>query len=255
MKMKHFGLIFVVLLSGCTSTIKTAAVIKNGQKSVYKDGVEYVYSKKHSTVALASMNSERDASVRPSYYVYALNETKDDQLISTENVKAFITGNQIKVFTYEEIAKEIEDKRKAAVFAAALSGAIQSYNAASAGNQYTTGTYNTNYYSKGRYVGTSTSTYTSHTYDQGAAIRAQNSVNAQTQNNMDRINDSANIQQSAAKAQLLRKNTVTPNAECMGYVLLDKTPVPEKGKENALAISVDFAGERHEFDFSETLKQ
>ncbi|NTU49832.1 MAG: hypothetical protein HGA87_02895 [Desulfobulbaceae bacterium] len=99
--------------------------------------------------------------------------------------------------------------------------------------------------------GTSPSLRTSHTYNRAAADAAQARVNAQTTQNLNDINASAEARLSHLSNTILKKETVYPNTWYGGFVEIEETPIPEKS--NILSLNVNFAGEEALFDITQTI--
>ena len=217
---------------------------------MYKDGTEVILSKKRSVVAIRPSANTYRSEQRPTFVVSVLNTTDRPITFSTENIVASVGGAPLKVFTYEELVAEVESQRTWAVIGAALSGAAASMNAAQAGNRYTYGTYNTNYYGSRGYYGSGFGTYSAHTYDSGAAAQAQAAANAQTTLNLQNISASAETALSGLSRTILKKETIMPNGWHGGYVRIQKPPVPERA--NTVSITVVLDGEDHYFQFQQT---
>jgi hypothetical protein len=64
--------------------------------------------------------------------------------------------------------------------------------AAQAGNRYSYGTYNANVYGSRGYSGSAYGSYSTYTYDAGAAAQAQAAANAQTAQNFQNIKEGLN---------------------------------------------------------------
>lgn len=245
-----FTIVACLLLSGCASTLRVQPVAGPDQTTMYKDGTEAIISKKRSVVVLRPSANTYTSEQRPTFVVSVLNGTDKPVVFSTEDITASVAGTPLKVFSYDELVAEVENKRKWAAVAAALAGAAQSMSAAQAGNQYTYGSYNTSYYGNRGYYGSGYGTYSGYTYNPAAAAQAQAAANAQMNQNFENINSSANAALSDLGRTILKKETVLPNEWYGGYLKLQQTPIPDSS--NTISLKVLFGEEEHLFEFTQT---
>lgn len=245
-----FSALVCLALSGCASTIRVQPIAGPDQQTMYKDGTEAIISKKRSVVAVRPSTNTYTSEQRPTFVVSVLNGTDKPIVFSTENITASASGSALKVFSYDELVAEVENQRKWAAVAAALSGVAQSMSAAQAGNQYTYGSYNTNYYGNRGYSGYGYGTYSAYTYNPAAAAQAQAAANAQMNQNFENINSSANAALADLSRTILKKETVLPNEWHGGFVKLQQAPPPEIS--NSILLKVLFGDEEHSFEFTQT---
>lgn len=251
--MRSPALIFSIVclvLSGCASTLRVQPIAAPDQQTMYKDGKEAIISKKRSVVAVRPSDNTYTSEQRPTFVVSVLNGTDKPIVFSTEDITASASGSPLKVFSYDELVAEVENQRKWAAVAAALSGMAQSMSAAQAGNQYTYGSYNTSYYGNRGYSGYGSGTYSGYTYNPAAAAQAQAAANAQMNQSFDNINSSANAALSDLSRKILKKETVLQNEWHGGYVKLQQAPIPETS--NSILLRVLLGDEEHSFEFMQT---
>ena len=245
------------LIQGCATTLQLQPVSSNDQKTYYEEGQEVVISPEKYIVAVKPATISYTSEQRPTFVVSVFNPTSDPIVFSTENIKASLGDQVLKVFTYEELVTEVKKHRTLAAFAVALSGAVQSYNASRAGYQYQSGTVNTNYYGNyygssgyGNYSGYGTGTYSGYTYDPAAAAQAQAAVNDQTAQQMKAVTSAANNSLTDLENTILKKNTVFPQTWQGGYVELEKC-YHGKSERTPISLDINIEGENHHFEFKQ----
>lgn len=237
-----------LLLQGCVSTYKLDPQVQKGQQEVYQEGVETIISNKKAYIAVRSSTNTYTSENRPTIVVSVLNKTNKSFNFSTENIQVFVDGKAHKVFTYDELVEEIKTKQAWAAVATAIGGASKSYNASQAGYSYTTGSYNsyatTNYGTSAYGYGN----YSSTTYNYAAAQQAREAANAQTQYEMQNINNQANASLSDLKATILKKTTIPPKGFHGGYVAFEN--IPDSDKPHDIKVLINVAGQQHKFVFN-----
>lgn len=175
--------------------------------------------------------------------VVAFNDSKASANLGTENVSVYTaSGVPVRVFTYEQLAKEAQTAARWQAFAVALAGAANAY----AASQPTTVTsYGTAYGPRGLISYSSSAT----AYNPANAALA-NSVNAaQTSRSMGQIGATLDATLRNLGSSILRTTTIEPGNAFGGNVIIDK-PKFSKGEAQALRVVVNFDGEVHEFRFS-----
>ena len=190
---------------------------------------------------------------RGDFVIAVNNGTSDDILFSTEDISATaeVSGQltTLKVYSHEELVAE-ETKRQAwAAVAAALQGAADSMNAANAGYQNTYGTYSGSAYSN---YGTSAyghGSYSSTTYNYGAAQAAQNAAQANSEARFSRLEAEGRENLRNLSSTILKKETIFPGAWHGGIVKVQLPEVTEQAQQIDLVINV--AGEIHDFKFKQ----
>jgi len=244
MKKTIAAICLAVLLGGCVSTLTLQPTVLDGQQRIYQQGIESVISTKKVVVAIRPSSSTFKSQARPTVIISVFNRTDEPFDLSTEDIEAFADGHPLKVFTYEELTAEIKSRQAWAAVAAALNGAAQSMNAANAGYRYQSGTFNGSVYGSNGYSAYGSGSYSGYTYDPAAAQQAQAAANAQTQANLETINNETENALRGLSSTILRRTTVLPRTWAGGYVTLAKMP-PDQPHE--IRIVVHAAGEQHEF--------
>lgn len=241
MRTNHFlALCCTVLLSACASQrIELAAA--PGQEAIIRDGVPSLISKKKNIVMLRPNSKLLKGNPRPAFTVAVRNLGPKPETLLEANITArqIIDGKQVamRVYHYEELVQEEHTRQTVQAIGAALSGTARAMNAANAGYVNTTGTVNG--------YG-----YTATTYDPLRAQVAQNVANAETANDFAAIQ--AQGEQNLAQLQntILKDNTVMPGEWVGGTIVLDH-PAYSNGAPKSYVITVDFAGEQHEFQVAQ----
>ncbi len=237
----------VLVMSGCATQMKLYPVKLEKQSSMYQKGSKVVISKKKNIIAIKA-KEYFFSSERPTLVVSVYNATEQPFDFSTESISATIEGKPIRIFTYQELAKEIEDQRRSAAIAAALAGFSQVLAASTPSTQYHSGTVNSTYTGSG-YTGYGTGTYSGYTttYNPASTLQAQTLANAQMMQNMTLINQSANSSLNELENIILRKETVRPGTWFGGNIKLDRLPVSEDQKEILVGLNIE--NDVHQFKF------
>ena len=210
------------MIVGCATANYSLVPNPNSlQKIVYADGVPMLLSTKQSIVALYPAERTFSAASGPKIAVRVTNKTTQPFEFSTEDISASLRGRNLHVRTYDELVAEQQEKIKSAnqsaMFAAILGGI------SAAGGQSSYASANTQ------------------------ALAASNVQNARTtmSNSMDQVNQ-ANAEISELTKAVLKKQTVYPGKSYGGYVQLESFESPP---DSPIEITVNFAGERHEFGY------
>ena len=202
-------------------------------------------SAKNSLVTIRPSANTFQSEQRPSLVVSVTNGTDESYNFSSDDIRASVNGQSVKVFTYEELVAEVKSQQAWAILGAALGGAAQSYSAANSGY-----TYNSSYYGSG-YGSNRYAPYSGYTYNSAAVQQAQAAANAQNQANMAAIKTETDTALNRLSSTILRKETVFPKKTFGGYITLDKFPVTDSANEVTLNVSV--GGEMHQFKFMLTV--
>ena len=255
MSTKHlftFALIFS-FLNGC-ATYQLSGIPSDDQKCVFRDGRKTMFSQKENIVAIAAKEKTVSGNARLEFIVAVNNMTSDEVVFSTDNISA--TANNLEspdsvdlhVYSYEELVREEEKSRTWQAIGAALSGAVDSMNAANAGYSNTYGNYSGSTYSN---YGTSYNTYGTYsatTYDYGAAQAAQNAANSKMNAEMSRIGAEGKAALNELSATILKTQTVFPGEWYGGVVQVDApSGTPAESKVDLL---VTFGDDEHTFCFN-----
>ena len=160
-----------------------------------------------------------------------------------ENVQSssVIPIEELKVFSYGELKKEIESRKAWAAAFTALGGAMQSYSASMSGYQYNSGTYSG--YGAGGYQ---SGMYSGYTYNPGIAMQNQAIANAQMQQNFNAIESNYQKNISQINQEILKLTTIQPNTFYGGKI---KFKLPSSEANGILKISVNIDGNHFPFEF------
>ncbi len=99
------GLCFF-FFQGCASMVTMVPKPSLDQEVVYIKGTEHIVSEKKNIVSLALCNGVRSSNLRPYFFVTFENRTDESINFSPENISAKSNGEDLIVFTYEELAAE-----------------------------------------------------------------------------------------------------------------------------------------------------
>ena len=238
----------VVFMSGCASNSLLRPVPAPDQSSRYERGTPVVVSAKRNVVAVQPQSASYKSNERPGFVVTVQNGTEAPFEFSSESVRATVDGAPVRVMSYEELVKEVENRRILASVGAALAGAAGAYSASQAGYQYNYGTTQTNIYSANRgYVGSASGSYSGYTYNPAVAAQAQAASNAQTRETMETITANANHALASIGQTALRRQTILPGQWFGGIAKVDGVPAPNP--ENKIRVVIELPNEVHEFTF------
>ncbi len=153
------------------------------------------------------------------------------------------TNEQLKVFSYQELEEEEQERLAMQAFAAALSGIGRSMEAANAGQSYNSGTYN----SYGGYGNNTYGSYSGYSYDPYAAQAAQSAAQAQTDADFARIKASGEQNMAELQRTILKMQTVAPG-QWYGGTIVVQMPDPN---DTAIPVTVrvNVGSEAHEFSY------
>ena len=203
------------------------------------------------TAAIAASQEKFPINTRPFFIIAVNNLSPQPVTFSTENVAFTMEGKELKVFSYQELVQEIEQQRRSAAMTHALIGAAGVLGAAmDGGRTYHSGTYQTQtsiYGNNNLYTGDTTGVYSGTTYDPLATLQAQNTINAQTANNIAAVNNAADKRLNIVQNRILKKETVLPNTWYGGYVRISNLAGPQTPKTIKSTISI--GKDLHEFFF------
>ncbi|HEY9129071.1 MAG TPA: membrane lipoprotein lipid attachment site-containing protein [Sulfurovum sp.] len=244
MKKIILGILAVALLSGCGSNLKLTPEPQKGQKKVFNNGNEVVVSSKRSSVLLSSLTPTYKSNTKPKIFIGLKNRTSKSFNFSTENVQAFVDGKPHKIYTYEELADEIETSKKWAAVGAALSGMGRSMSAANAGTTYHSGTYNSSSYNTYGTNSYSSGSYSGYSYNSAATQQARDASNAQTQADFKAIKDKEQASLNSING-VVRKTTISPNRFYSGTIVLESMENPKE--THTLNMVVTLGNEKHNF--------
>lgn len=257
--MRILAIIFLCLsLFGCASQVRVDPLLSTDQERIFRDGVPAVISKKGLVVLVAPAAVIRESKDQPKFVVSVANTTQASFDLDTTNFIALLDGKPLKVFTHAEIERDIKSKQAWSAVAVAMSGAMQAASAQqAASNSYTSGTYrsntqgNFNSYGRsniyGSYNASTNGTYSGWTYNPAAGQAAANAVNAQTNSQLNMLQQQGQAALNEAARNMLKITTVAPGTSYGGQIVLASFEVPESGVN--LELTVVVAGEEHKFQF------
>jgi len=210
----------VILFSGCAgANLKFEPVPTPGQKEVYERGIGVLTSVKRNAVVVAPDPSVYNESDSPTIAVYVVNNSTSEFNFSTENIKAYVDGESVKVYTYEELYKDIQRKASAAAFGAVLNSVVQSANAANERQttDFTATTSNGINAVRGSVA----------TVKTGLSAREQREIQRDAAANMSGIEARRHTSLQNLNSAILRKTTIMPGAIDGGYIILGHIPMPQ----------------------------
>lgn len=255
MKTSTIRLIGIVIsiqcFQGCATLVTLSPRPTPEQQVIFLKGTEHVVSKKENVVSVGLCNGVRASGTRPEFIVFLSNKTEEPINFSTENIRAKANGDDLKVYTYEELQNEVQQQYALTMFFVGLGGVARSMNAANAGYQYHSGSIQSHYYGAGGY-GWGSATYSGITYDPDVAQMAQMQAQAQTNAEMAQVANQYKETIANLDANILQKTTLLPETTFGGIVVVEKTKCPKKDERNEIEFIVNVEGEFHEFAFQET---
>jgi hypothetical protein len=211
-----------------------------GQQALIREGVPALISAKKNTVFLRPIAPTQQAYGRPRFVIAMLNRGKAPETftvssISVESLKPRVAS--LRVYTHEELTKEVETQRNTQMALAAIGGALGAVSAAQSGYSTTTGSYS---------YGNRYGTYSQTTYNPALASAAANANAARTADSMASIEDQAQSKLAQLQATIIKDHTLMPGEWHGGVVVIDP-PQKTDGGVAEYSISLTFAGERHTF--------
>jgi hypothetical protein len=248
-------------LSGCAQVALDVPPEQAGRVQML-DGRPVLVSKKRN-VALVSFSPEPfPAGQRGVVTLAVKNQSGQPFNIGPENVQVAVDGKAMKVFTHQQITREIQAQATAQAIAVAMAGASQAMAASMPATTTTYGTTSTygNYsgtarpaygaytpvnYS-GSYTGHGSYSGTSTTYNPAATAGAVANINANTTQQMGVVsqNRAAALQNASA---MLKTTTVPSGGMHEGNVVFKLPSSPGKSPKN-IRLTVFIPGDVHPFD-------
>ncbi len=232
--------LFTPFVVACASQ-KIQLTAAAGQESLVRDGIPSLVSKKKNLVMLRPNDQLLKGNARPAFTVAVRNLGPKPETLLEANINArqIVDGKPVvlRVYRYEELVQEEQNRQTMQAIGAALSGTARAINAANAGYVNTTGAVNAN----GAY-----GTYTATTYDPLRAQIAQQNANAETQEDFASLQAQGEKNLASLQHTILKDNTVMPG-EWIGGTIVLEPPAYSGGAAKTYTITVDFAGEQHEF--------
>jgi hypothetical protein len=249
------------LLTGCAQVALDVPTEQVGRVPMM-DGRPVLISKKRNTAFISFSPEAFPAGQRGLINLAVKNGAGKPFNIGPENVQVVADGKALKVFSHEDITREIKARAAAAAFAVAMAGAGQAMAASmpattttygttrNYGNFYGTarpayGGYNPVNYS-GNYSGWGTYSGTSTTYNPAATAGALAAINANTTQQVGMINQNRAAAMQDASA-MLKTTTVPPGQIYGGNVVFKLPPAPGKNPK-MLQVTVFTPNDTHQFN-------
>ena len=246
MNKKLVIVLWIFVLSSCATKIKYSANVKKNQILEYLAGYEVVTSnKKNSTAALSCTPAIVPVNERMDCKLLVFNYTRKGINFGTSNISVKIAGEKLKVIQYDQLVREIESKRSADAFVAALNNISENVNADNSG--YTTTTHTgriSNQYGSANYSGTS------RTYDSDKVQQAKDRANQDYRNSINIANQSASSSYKSL-GRYLRMTTLIPKRRYMYDFKIEKIDrlqtSTSKVDKSPLRININIGRENHLF--------
>ncbi len=237
-------------MGGCASSDRIQLVTGSNQQAIVRDGQPTLVSTKRNMILLKATRGPVSSSARPRFVIAVFNRTGKAETLSAGQVSALVKPARgkpiaLRVFSYEELVKEEQDRQTVAAVAAALSGVGRAMSASQAGYVQSSGSYHG---SAGGtpYAGSHTAT----SYDPLRAQIAQSNAEEQTSNDFARLRAQGEDNLARLDNTILKDHTVMPNEWYGGVVVLDKPEKDDKGATH-YSVTVAFGGELHEFEIKQ----
>lgn len=201
---------------------------------------------KKNVVIVTPLEEKFSSDQRSDFLIEVKNGSRGDFVFSTDNISAKSTDPvsngeiALKIFTYEDLLKEEQDRETWETVSAAVQGVSDSIKAQNAGRSNTYGTYTYGTSGYGSYSGT--------TYNYAEAQAAQRQAEADSDARFSRIEEEGQTNMRELSSTILKKETVFPKAWYGGIVKIKSPTVTEApGK---LTITIVTGHETHVFNFT-----
>ncbi len=186
---------------------------------------------------------------RPSFVVAIRNMDRQPAEFRAADVRAeLVTGKSrnlaLRIWSYEQLVEEAEDRRNTQLALAALGGVANSMAAANAGYVNTTGSYSGT--ARGAYPTSFSGTYSATTYDLYRAQAAQRAANADMTANMEAIQAQGEHSLAMLESSIIKDHTLLPGEWFGGSIVLDPPSKSETGRAEYL-LTIRLSGEDHTF--------
>ena len=242
MQLMIYAALSLLLLSGCATSVQMKPIAADGQQEIFVDGSPVLVSTKGSTVKIKRTSRVHDSRLRPKFSISIANNTSAPFNFGTENISVQCANKPIKVYSYDELVADVNEKTRSAELSTSISGAFRATSAATnAGNTRYNGSVYSNSGGSATYYGSS--------YNAGAAQQARNSEDAKTEAELGAIRNSATQELAYYSANILKKNTLNPGSILAGDVLTVPILPSEKEAESEVSVTVNAGGELHQFKF------
>lgn len=92
---------------GCATHYKVNLDTAEGQKSINANKTHYIASEKQAYVAVAAPNQVFSSRDRLPLLITVINPTKRPLMLNTDNIKAYVDGKPHKIYSFQELSKEL----------------------------------------------------------------------------------------------------------------------------------------------------
>ncbi len=234
------GLVLALSTSACATTYSITPVGVAEGDVRYERGQATTSSQKANGAVRVTPIGVGPAT-RLNFGVAAFNRGDRSANFGTENITVAVEGQPVRVFSFTELERQAKNAATAAQVVAAIGGVAAAYDATQDSTSTTTSTVRD---SRGRYVGAVNTTTTS----SNSGLEAANAVVivAATGATLATINRSLNETLDALNGSILQTTTIDPGSTYGGQVVTDKVPLTRPVN---VTVTVNFAGERHQFRF------
>jgi hypothetical protein len=233
------------LLLGCASNDRMELITGSNQEAIVRNGTPALYSRKKHLVMLSANASAISSHERPGFTLAVRNMGSKGVLLTTPSISA--SGSienkrtALKVFSYDELVKEEQERQTVAAFATALSAVGGAMAASQAGYVHTTGSVSGNTYGR-PYHGT----YSATTYDPYRAQLATQAAQDRSAADFASLRAEGEVNLARLNATILKDHTVMPGEWYGGVIVLAVPPKDQAGAAE-YTIAINFDGEVHEF--------
>lgn len=219
--MKRLILVITLSLLACAPTqynLKPIAY-KQSSRSYFSNDREILFCEGQETnILLFAFRDNSEIFIYP----FIVNKSTDKYIdILPEKIKAFGVNKsgkskELKVYSAQEYINKKQNEQKWTEFFVALSGAVNSMNAAKS-TTYSSGYSNLRGNVGGlNYYGNAYSNYTTTTYDYNKSLEAQE----RTKRDLTELRTKHNSENQFYNNVLLKKNTIPPSYSIEGYIIL-----------------------------------
>jgi len=224
----------LVCFSGCATTYELRALPSDKVSMEYKSGELIQKSFKTNAVAVKVFKSKVSTAKKGGFVVAIANLSQSPILFSPKCISIEADGRQVKIYSYEELKKEIEQRARQLALATVLLG----MGAAMQVNRPQYGTITA--WGPG---GFSSGTYS--IYDPASVAATQAMIGA---NMVSQINAIENMRNSDLQIveTVLREHTLYPQETYAGLVVFE--PPKEKNKQT-ITLKITLGSDVHEFKF------
>lgn len=217
-----------LVLAGCVTSQTTSFRAAQGQQALMRDGRATLQSARAKTVIVASpLARETPLGARSSLVVGIRNVSPQPVTFQLAEVRATqiggpADGNELKVFSYDELVTEERNRQVAAAILAGVAAGANSYGAArSSHNPY---------------------------------VRAWNQQIAAQQNTDLAVSVAAQgeINLAALETSIIKDNTLMPGETYGGVIVVSPPTTADVAAPSSYRLSIGIGGERHDLEVNQT---